>query len=145
MAHVLEFEVAEHGWASAAIALNERRIRLDMASVVYDTFYEMAGALVSACNGASEVEWLYFHEPGATYAVLRTDTSNQAILTLLASKEGDRSVRPKLGYATHLVSEGPVRLRDLVTDVTQPAAGCLRSTALLDTKSIGATTSRKRK
>jgi hypothetical protein len=117
MAHVLEFEVGEHGWASAAIILNERRNKLDMASFVYDTFYEMAGALVSACNGATEAEWLYFHEPGATYAILRTGSSGQAILTILVSKEGDRVVRPKIGYPTNLVAEGPVGLRDMVTDV----------------------------
>jgi hypothetical protein len=115
MPRVLEFELQDDGWATAAIQLNDELIVLD-ASYICDTFVGIADALVRAYQGEKEVEWLYFHEPATTYVMLKRDQLGTQ-LKVLAAKDGFRLKRPQLGYETVVIAEGKVQLRTLVADI----------------------------
>jgi hypothetical protein len=114
MARVIEYALEGHGWARGAIALADRRIELD-ASYIHDTFKNLVEAMVCACKGQAEVEWVYFHEPTSTHVNL-TLAAGRRVLELRRFPDF-RVPRPRSGKPGTLILEGEVLLRQLVADV----------------------------
>jgi hypothetical protein len=113
MSRTLEYVLGGSGWADCVLTVGEQRIQLD-ASYVHDTFANIVDALLAACELKTSVEWVYFHEPFSTHAVL---TTTGGAYSLAIWRYPDLRVpRPALGKPGKLLAEGEVSLRKLVDD-----------------------------
>jgi hypothetical protein len=90
-----------HGWSTCILCIGDKIHTIDSISHAFaDPMEDLVSATISLLKGTSEIEFIWWHEPGGTQwkIVRNNDERHKAIVTVeeLSSSYGDSIIQGKI-------------------------------------------------
>jgi hypothetical protein len=81
------YSLQPHGWSTCILYIGDITHSIDSISHVFgDPMYDLVSATISIIKGASEVEFIWWHEPGGTQWKIDRDRERQHHIRILVTE-----------------------------------------------------------